>query len=97
MNEIEITLEEAPEELQEAVANIYKRNLTDYKILTVKKVTSNPFFNKSIEFTTYKAYLQYGNTMKLVNFNEHGLTENSMIVGDMVTFLDYWNKYLENL
>lgn len=88
--ETEITIEEAPKELQLAI----NEKLDRYKVLAILRVVSFPYKDTGRESITYKAYLLYGNLMTLLTKHDFldEVREDSMTAGDITKMFGYWNN-----
>jgi hypothetical protein len=84
-----------PVKLREAIEG-YLSKWENSKLLTTKIFEHTPFIDKSVVVITYKAYLEWGNLLTVLSFDKEskdlltsfGVSESSMIVGDINVFLE---------
>jgi hypothetical protein len=100
---ISIELEQCPQPLQDAV-NKYLADHESAKILVIKQHETTPYKDKTITQISYRTYLEWGNlltTLRLTvcskeEWNVLGVTEDSMVAGDMAEFIDQSWWFREN-
>jgi hypothetical protein len=100
---VSIELEQCPQPLQDAV-NKYLSDHESAKILVIKQLESTPYKDKTITDISYRAYLEWANLLTTIRltvsskeeWNLLGVSEDSMIAGDIVEFINQSWWFREN-